>query len=93
MSTVGIKELKNRRTHYIRRTKQGEEIVVTERGKPVAVLTPIRAERQVGTVEVKLARLAVRGMVTLPTRKPMKRVRRVRVSGPPVSQTVVEDRR
>jgi prevent-host-death family protein len=93
MSMVGIKELKNRLTHYIRRTKQGEEIVVTERGKPVAVLTPIGAERQVETVEAKLARLAARGIVTLPTRKPMKRVRRVGVSGKPVSQTVVEDRR
>jgi prevent-host-death family protein len=93
MSMVGIKELKNRLTHYIRRTKQGEEIVVTERGKPVAVLTPIGAERRVETVEAKLARLAARGIVTLPTRKPMKRVRRVGVSGTPVSQTVVEDRR
>jgi prevent-host-death family protein len=93
MSTVGIKELKDRLTHYIRRTKQGEEIVVTERGKPVAVLAPIGAERQVETVEAKLARLAARGIVTLPTRKPLKRARRVRVSGRPISQTVVEDRR
>ena len=93
MSTVGIKELKNRLTQYIRRTKQGEEIVVTERGKPVAVLTPIGAASRVETLEAKLARLAARGVVTLPTGKPVKRVRRVEVSGRPVSETVVEDRR
>ena len=42
MSTVGIRELKSRLTRYLRQTKQGEEIVVTERGKPIALLTPIR---------------------------------------------------
>jgi prevent-host-death family protein len=93
MSTVGIKELKNRLTQYIRRTKQGEEIIVTERGKPVAVLTPVGATRHVETLEAKLARLAARGVVTLPTRKPVKRVRRIKVSGRPVSETVIEDRR
>jgi len=93
MSTVGIKELKNRLTQYIRRTKQGEEIVVTERGKPVAVLTPIGAASRVETLEAKLARLAARGVVTLPMGKPAKRVRRIEVSGRPVSETVVQDRR
>ena len=43
MSTVGIKELKNRLTHYLRQTKQGEEVIVTERGKPIALLQPIRS--------------------------------------------------
>ena len=38
MSTVGVKELKDRLTQYLRRTKQGEEVVVTERGKPIAIL-------------------------------------------------------
>ena len=38
MGTVGIKELKDRLTYYLRLTKQGEEIVVTERGKPIALL-------------------------------------------------------
>ena len=30
MSTVGVKELKDRLTHYLRQTKRGEEVVVTE---------------------------------------------------------------
>jgi prevent-host-death family protein len=93
MSPVDIKELKNGLTHYMRGTKRGEEIIVTEPGKPVAVLAPLGAARQVATMEAKLARLAARRIVTLPTRKPAKRVRRVEVSGRPVSQTVVEDRR
>ena len=34
MSTVGVKELKNRLAYYLRRAKQGEEVVITERGVP-----------------------------------------------------------
>ena len=37
MSTVGVTELKTRLTRYLRQTKHGEEIVVTEQGKPIAL--------------------------------------------------------
>ncbi|MGH7167947.1 MAG: type II toxin-antitoxin system Phd/YefM family antitoxin [Nitrospiraceae bacterium] len=93
MSAVGIKELKNRLTHYLRRTKQGEEVVVTDRGKPIALIQPIRSAPQTASREARLARLAALGLVTLPTRQPRKRVRPVKVSGPPVSQAILEDRR
>ena len=45
------------------------------------------------SLEAKLARLAASGRVTLPTRKPLKRVRLVNVSGKPISKVLVEDRR
>ena len=93
MSAVGIKELKNRLTQYLRRIKQGEEVIVTERGKPIALLQPIQAAEHHTSLEARLARLAALGLVTLPTHKPLKRVRLVKVSGPPISQTILEDRR
>jgi prevent-host-death family protein len=93
MSTVDIKELKNRLTAYLRRTKQGEEVVVTERGKPIALIQPIQSAAQPMSLEARLAKLAAEGLVTLPTRKLRKRVRRIKVSGPPVSQAILEDRR
>jgi prevent-host-death family protein len=93
MSTVGVKELKDRLTQYLRRTKQGEEVVVTERGKPIAVIQPIQSAARVVSLQARLAKLAARGLLTLPTRKPLKKVRRVRVSGPPISRTILEDRR
>jgi prevent-host-death family protein len=93
MSTVGIKELKNRLTEYLRRTRAGEEIVVTERGNPVALIQPIRSARRVTSREARLAQLAARGCLTLPSRAPLKRVRPVKVAGPPVSRTILEDRR
>jgi prevent-host-death family protein len=40
MNIVGIKELKNQLTQYLRRTKKGQEVIITERGKPIAVIRP-----------------------------------------------------
>ena len=45
------------------------------------------------SLEARLARLAARGTVTLPTQKPLKRVRLVNVAGSPISKVLVEDRR
>ena len=93
MSTVGVRELKNRLTQYLRRTKRGEEVIVTERGRPIALLQPIQSAEHVASLEARLAKLAAQGLVTLPTHKPLKRVRLVKVSGPPISKTILEDRR
>ena len=93
MATVGVRELKNRLTHYLRRAKEGEEVVVTERGRPVAVLQSIQHLDRGAALETRLARLAAVGTVTLPTRKGFGRARPVRVSGPPVSRAILEDRR
>ena len=93
MSTVGTRELKNRLTRYLRQTKHGEEIVVTECGKPIAVLMPIKSSKRATSLEARLATLAAQGRLTLPTRKPLKRIRTVKITGPPIAQTVIEDRR
>jgi len=44
-------------------------------------------------IKVRVARLAGQGFVTLPTHKPLRRVRLVRVVGAPISKTILEDRR
>ena len=93
MSTVGIKELKNRLTEYLRRTKKGEEVIVTERGRPIAVIQPIEAVEQLQSQEAKLAKLAALGIVTLPFKKLRKKIRRVKASGTPVSEIIVTERR
>ena len=93
MSTVGVKELKNRLTYYLRRTKAGEEVIVTDRGAPIALIQPIKNAVRAVSLEAKLARLAAQGTVTLPTQKPLTRVRLVKISGKPLSKTIVEDRR
>ncbi len=93
MGTVGVKQLKNRLTQYLRRAKLGEEVIVTERGRPIAILQAIQSAQPVASLEARLARLAAQGLVTLPTCRPRKNVRPVKVSGAPVSKTILEDRR
>jgi len=44
MNSVGIREMKNRLSEYVRRARQGEVILVTDRGRVVARLTPPVAE-------------------------------------------------
>jgi prevent-host-death family protein len=93
MITVSVKELKNRLTQHLRRVKQGEKVIITDRGKPIALIQPIQSAAPVASLQARLAKLAAQGLVTLPTRKPLKKVRTVKVSGPPISRTILEDRR
>jgi prevent-host-death family protein len=44
--TAAIAELKTHLSRYLSRVKAGEEILVTERGVPVARLVPVRAADQ-----------------------------------------------
>lgn len=44
---VGIRELRAALSRYVARVKAGEEIVVTEHGRPVARLVPMDGERKI----------------------------------------------
>jgi prevent-host-death family protein len=93
MDTVGIRELKNRLTYYLSLTKKGEEVVVTERGIPIALLQPITQAKDATSLEARLARLAALGLVTLPTKPTPKRLKTIAASGPPASHAILEERR
>lgn len=41
MMRIGIRELRQRASDYLRRVEAGETIEVTDRGRPIALLTPI----------------------------------------------------
>lgn len=42
MPTVGVRELRDRLSHYLREVaRTGEPIVVTEHGRPIAELVPV----------------------------------------------------
>jgi prevent-host-death family protein len=41
MTKVGVKLLKDSLSEHIRRVQEGERIVVTDRGRPVALLVPV----------------------------------------------------
>jgi prevent-host-death family protein len=41
MTSVGVRELRQRASELLRRVEQGETIEVTDRGRPVALLSPL----------------------------------------------------
>jgi prevent-host-death family protein len=41
METVGVRELRQHLSRYLRRVEAGERLVVTERRRPVALLGPL----------------------------------------------------
>jgi len=54
---VGIRELRAELSRWVKRVQAGEEVLVTDRGRPVARLVPVDGER-------KLDRLIREGIVT-----------------------------
>jgi prevent-host-death family protein len=87
-NVVGARELKVRLGTYLRRVRQGQRLVVTDRGQPVAELRPLS---ETGTESI-LLELEARGVVTRPTRKRLAPFRPIDRRGALLSTAVVEDR-
>lgn len=84
---IGIRELRDQLSRYVRHVAEGAEIVVTMRGRPVARLSPVDAVDP-------LADLRARGLVEEPTKLKRKVKGRKRLSSSaPVSDLVAEQRR
>lgn len=58
MESAGVADLKARLSEYLARVKSGEEVLVTDRGRPVARLVPVCIET-IADDEAERARLAV----------------------------------
>ena len=65
MKTVGIRDLRNRLSEYVREVWGGEEILVTDRGEVVAELRPPTPPEARASVHPGLAALARRGTLIL----------------------------
>ena len=61
MERIGVRELRQHASRWLRRVAEGETYEITVRGVPVARLSPV--ERQEDTLE----RLAREGIITLAT--------------------------
>jgi prevent-host-death family protein len=82
---VGVRELRKNLSRYIDRVRDGEELVVTDRGRAVARISPYGQER-------KLDRLIAEGVVT-PGRRNKRWVPRPIKAKGTVSDLVAEQRR
>jgi prevent-host-death family protein len=83
---VGIRELRADLSRFIKRVREGEEIVVTDRGKAVARIVPLDGQR-------KIDQLIAAGIVK-PAPRPWSGELPKPIEGAgPLSDIVLEDRR
>ncbi len=66
MRAVGVKELKNRLSEYLRLVAAGETVLVTDRDRVVAELAPPREHRSPLLADAVLADAVRRGWLTPP---------------------------
>jgi len=94
MVRVGIAELKAQLSHYLNMTRAGEDVLITDRGRPVARLTPLD-ERETD-IPAHLLEMERRGEVRIGSgRLPEKTRGRPQAkakAGYSVVQTLIEER-
>ena len=66
MATVGIRALKQNASEVVARAAAGEQIVITDRGRPVAQISGLETSVTERLVSAGLARPARKGLVDLP---------------------------
>lgn len=64
MKTVGLRELKNRLSEYVRQVRKGQAVVVTDRGQVVAELRPPGEVSPGAKIDAGLAKMVNRGLLT-----------------------------
>ncbi|MGB8382897.1 MAG: type II toxin-antitoxin system prevent-host-death family antitoxin [Dermatophilaceae bacterium] len=70
MAEVGIRALKQNASAVIAQAAAGEQVTITDRGRPVAQLSPIAASRLAQLVAAGLARPAKHDLADLPSPEP-----------------------
>jgi prevent-host-death family protein len=93
MQRVGSREFKNRLGRYLLAVRKGQTLLVTDRGRPVAKVSPPdqNGDNELTFAEV-LKKLEAEGKIRLPKR-PLGKFRAIPTRGKPASQMIIEDRR
>lgn len=63
MTSAAVAKLKASLSEYLARVKAGEEVIVTERGKPIAKIVPL--DRDQGEIPAHLLEKARAGLIRL----------------------------
>jgi prevent-host-death family protein len=82
---VGVRELRDHLSRYLDRVRDGDEVVITDRGRAIARVVPVGSERV-------LDRLIAEGIVT-PARRPKRRAGKPLKTKGTVSDLVADQRR
>ncbi len=89
---MGLREANQHFSKAIKAVKAGREVVLTERGVPIAVIKPLRPA---DGVEAALQRMAAEGrarLAKIPGPMPARRWKPLRIKGASLSQALREDR-
>jgi prevent-host-death family protein len=89
---MGLREANQSFSKAMKAVKQGKEVVLTERGKPIAVIKPLEPNEDRDAI---IQRLEAEGLLRPALKRgPMPRPtwKAIRVKGKPVSQTIREER-
>ena len=89
---MGLREANQRFSQAIKAVKAGKEVVLTERGKPIAVIKPLEKENK---LDATLRRLEAEGLLRPALKRgpmPVPRWKPVRIKGKSLSQTISEER-
>lgn len=90
MMTVGIRELRNKLSLYLKQVEEGKRIEITNRGEVIALLIPAKKRKK---IDKELIALIEEGLVSWAGGKPQGASQPVKGRGRPLSQIVIEDRR
>ena len=88
MKSVGIREIKRSISGYLREVRAGEQILITDRKKPLAVISAVDSDRGYD----ELRSLMDKGIIYWTGEKPLGAVPRIRKKKS-ISDAVTEDRR
>ena len=89
---MGLREANQQFSKAIKAVKAGKEVVLTERGKPIAVIKPIDAGNDEDAV---IRRLEAEGILRPAAKRgpmPRPRWKPIRIKGKPLSATIREER-
>ena len=93
MIKIGTAELKNRLSYFLRKVKEGQKVLVTDRGKPVARLLPVSGDSLSSTNEEILAAMIEEGLVQCSMHKnEFEEFSPLSLEGVSISEMLEEDR-
>jgi prevent-host-death family protein len=89
---MGLRQANQSFSKAIKAVKSGKDVILTERGKPIAVIKPLAVEQD---TDAAMRRLEAEGVLRRGPKsgKPMRTWRSpVRIKGQPIARTISEER-
>ena len=89
METIGIRELKTHLSRHLKRVRAGARLLVTERGRSIATISPVEIQANVDWAH----QLVAEGHARWNGGKPTGARRPAKIAGSTASSIVLQDRR